>query len=154
MKLYNNPLICNQTIKKLIWIRSILFNKMIIDHKVTISIFIIESSNNINNRNPLAKLLRHCAIVVSLLFCTSYTCIIYHHAANWVYPYPICIRHYGRIDRTGNRVSISGNIISVTERTFVAVGSCGHDAIRFYARFLALWKNSLPYHLTIEIGNV
>ena len=41
-----------------------------------------------------------------------------------VYPHPICIRYYGRIDRTGNRVSISGNIISVTERTFVAVGGC------------------------------
>lgn len=34
-----------------------------------------------------------------------------------VYPYPICIRHYARTDRTGNRVPISGNIISVMRPT-------------------------------------
>lgn len=33
------------------------------------------------------------------------------------YPYPICIRHYARMDRAGNRVPISGNIISVTRLT-------------------------------------
>lgn len=38
-------------------------------------------------------------------------------SAPWVYPYPICIRHYARMDRTGNRVPISGNIISVTRPT-------------------------------------
>jgi len=40
-----------------------------------------------------------------------------HNGTSRVYPYPICIRHYARTDRTGNRVPISGNIISVTRRT-------------------------------------
>lgn len=38
-------------------------------------------------------------------------------SAPWVYLYPICIWHYARMDRTGNRVPISGNIISVTRPT-------------------------------------
>lgn len=42
-----------------------------------------------------------------------------------VYPYPICIRHYARMDRTGNRVPISGNIISVMRLTAARTSTTG-----------------------------
>lgn len=104
-------------------------NHEINDHRWDYNVFRSITIQRKHGKYPAGQVTTPLAMVVSLLFCTSYSCIIYHHAANWVYPYPICIRHYGRIDRTGNRVSISGNIISVTERTFVAVGGCGHDAL-------------------------
>lgn len=87
--------------------------------------------NRMNDKQPTRGIypLRHwyCDSRSSTLFHThptvytpAFVYIIHRQSRNsvpWVYLYPICIWHYARMNRTGNRVPISGNIISVTRRT-------------------------------------